>query len=89
MGIWHDSMDLGGFQKFFRVKSDPECDSASVGDHFEELFRITLPLAGYFMITAFGVSGLSFKVGRVVYFTVPASTSIYSLVPADSAKRLN
>jgi hypothetical protein len=71
------------------VESDPECYSASAGDQIEEFFWITLPLAGYFLMTAFGVGGVSFKVERVVYFTVPASTSIYSLVTDDSGKRLN
>jgi predicted permease len=39
---------------------------------------IVLPLLGYFIMTAFGVSGLSLKVG-MVYFTLPAATSIYIL----------
>jgi len=63
MGISYYSMGLGGFQKVIRVESGSECDSASVGNHFEKLFRSTLPLAGYFMMTAFGVGELSFKVG--------------------------
>jgi hypothetical protein len=36
--ISYDSMYLGCFQRLFRVESNSECDSAPVGDHFEELF---------------------------------------------------
>jgi predicted permease len=39
---------------------------------------IILPVVGYCMMTALGVGGLSFSVG-MVYFTLPASTSIYIL----------
>ena len=39
---------------------------------------IILPLLGYFIMTTLGVSGLSLKVG-MVYFTLPAATSIYIL----------
>jgi hypothetical protein len=67
MGISYYSIGLGSFQKVIRVESGPECDSSSVGNHFEELFRSTPPLAGYFMMTIFRVDGLSFKFGMVVF----------------------
>jgi hypothetical protein len=41
IGISYDSRGLCGFQKLFRAEPDPECDLASVGYHFEELFRLT------------------------------------------------
>jgi hypothetical protein len=40
MVISKDSMNIGGFQKLSRGKSDSESDSAFVGDHFDELFRL-------------------------------------------------
>jgi predicted permease len=39
---------------------------------------IVLPVVGYFIMKAFGVGGLSIKVG-MVYFTLPTSTAAYIL----------
>ena len=57
---------------------------AGIRDHFKlslvaSIFKLlVLPVVGYLLLTAFGATGIAFKVG-LIYFTLPASPALYIL----------
>jgi malonate transporter len=57
---------------------------AGIKDHFKlsliaSIFKLlVLPAIGYLLLTAFGVTGIAFKVG-LIYFTLPTSPALYIL----------